>query len=252
MDDYVREAVSILGLRADFALVAEKVARDICDFVRKEARARIATPTEARRQLEAVARHAELLRRALEKEEAREGLRHAHWGRDESADAPEADRALAAIPRLIGSRDEELSKEEVPGDLSRDLQLIELSAREAINKLGLAGRRGKVKTNWTYRLGPVQIFALCVMRLWMVAKQTDRKPSEKNAEFCRFLAELAPAALPKHDEGDFARSIRVARFQDQTRGREVAHLGARLKASSLVQPLINKINESQKKNTDCR
>jgi len=58
--------------------------------------------------------------------------------------------------------------------------------------------------------------------------------------------------LPNRDGGDFARPIRVARFQDQTKGRAVAHLAARLNASNLVQPLIEAINASQKKNANCR
>ena len=230
MDENISYAVGLLGLPPDLRPVAESVAREICGHARgafKES-CNALTPTHARDKLEAVAKHAKALRMALENQAVREGLIHAFWGRDESGDASGADRALAEIPRVLDA---------LPSDLRR----LELSVPAAIDTLGLKGQHGNVNATWTYRLSPAVIFARMAMHLWMVAKQPDREPSEKNIRFKEFLTALWWAALPDCDDQDWSRPIRTARAQDQTEGRRTAHLAMRFVAGNVVSPLVNAI-----------
>lgn len=230
MDDDISYAVGLLGLHPDLRPVAESVAREICGHARvafKESRNAL-TPTYARDKLEAVAKHAKALRKALEIQAAREGLIYAFWGRDESGDASGADRALAEIPRVLDA---------LPSDLRR----LELSVPAAIDTLGLKGRHGDVNATWTYRRSPEVIFVRMAMYFWREATQTKRLPSENNSKFVDFLAALGPSARPDWDNQDWRRAIRTALGQEQTKGRLVAHIAMQLVARDVVLPLVNAI-----------
>ena len=230
MDDYISYAVELLGLPPDLRPVAESVAREICGQGRvafKESRNAL-TPKHARDKLEAVAKHAKALHKALENQEVREGLIHACWGRDESGDASEADRDLAEIPRVLDA---------LPSDLRR----LELSVPAAIDTLGLKGRHGDVNATWTYRLSPEVIFVRSAMYFWCEATQTKRLPTENNSKFRDFLAARGRSARPDWDNQSWRRAIRTARGQEQTKGRSVAHIAMWLEAGDVVLPLVNAI-----------
>ena len=146
----------------------------------------------------------------------------------ESDDPSASHLDLVEISRLLAA---------LPNDLLR----IEVSAMSSKNKLGLEGRHGKVKADWTYNLSPVVKFTRRAMHLWMVAKQTSQEPSENNGRFTGFLIALWPADLPNSEKQDWDRAIRVARAKDQTEGRTAAHFIARFWAESTVLPLTEAI-----------
>ncbi len=230
MDDDISEAVRLLGLPDDLRPVAESVAREICGHARVQSRlSRQATGrAHVRSKLEAVAKQSRALRKALGNYAVAEALHKASLSGDASDGASVPERVLAEVPRLLG-------------DLPRQLMLLQVAALGARLELGLKGRRGNVKADWTYRLSPAVIFARMAMHLWMVAKQTDQEPSEKNIRFKKFLDALLWAALPDCDDQDWSRPIRTARAQDQTEGRRTAHLAMRFVAGNVVLPLVNAI-----------
>ena len=230
MVDAISEAVRKVNLPDDVRPVAESVAREIRSHARVQSKISRRAPTRAhvRDKLEKVAKQAATLHKALGNYVVVEALVQASYGGDKSGDASVPARVLAEIPRLLTA---------LPGDL----MLLQVGAMGARLELGLKGRHGNVKWDWTSRLSPAVIFARMAMHLWMVAKQPDREPSEKNIRFKEFLTALWWAALPDCDDQDWSRPIRTARAQDQTEGRRTAHLAMRFVAGNVVLPLINAI-----------
>jgi hypothetical protein len=228
--DDVSAAVRLLGLPPDLRPIAEEVARTICGHARVQSKISRQAPTRAhvRGKLEEVAKHASALRKALENYVVADSLIHASYRSDASDGASVSNCVLADIPRLLNT---------LPDGLIR-LQVAAMGTRM---ELGLKGRRGKVKADWTYRLSPAVIFTRMAMHLWMVAKPSDQEPSEKSTKFKEFLDALWRTALPDCDDQDWSRAIRTARAHEQTDERQVAHFAMRLVAGNVVLPLVNAI-----------
>ena len=230
MGNNISEAVRLLDLPNDLRPVAESVAREICGHARAQIKvARLApTPAHVQDKLKAIAKQATDLRKALGNYVVADALHKASWGGDASDDASIPERVLAEGPRLLR-------------ELPRELMLLQVGALGARLELGIKGRRGNVKWDWAYRLSPAVLFTRMAMRLWMVAKQTDREPSEKSVGFQNFLDALWWAALPDSDDQNWSRAIRVARAKDQTEGRQIAHFAMCSVAENVVLPLVNAI-----------
>ena len=234
MDDDISEAVRLLGLPDDLRPVVESVAREICGHARANLRVARQAPTRVHVQdkLKAIAKQAADLRKALGNYVVAEALHKASLSGDASDGASVPKRVFAEVPRLLG-------------ELPRQLMLLQVAALGARLELGLKGRHGNVKADWTYRLSPAVIFARMAMHLWMVAKQTNREPSERNSGFLAFLEALGPSALPDWDDHDSLRAIRTARAHEQTEGRQVAHFAMRFVAEKNVLPLVNAIQANK-------
>ena len=226
MGNDISEAVRLLDLPDDLRPAAESVALDICAMARVQIKMTHLAPTGAHVQdkLKAVAKQASGLRKALGSYEVADALHKASWGGDTSAPLV----VLAELPRLLR-------------ELPYQLELLQIGALGARLELGIKGRHGNVKWDRSYRLSPATIFTRMAMRLWMVAKQKDREPSEKNVGFQNFLDALWWAALPDSDDQNWSRAIRAARDKDQTEGRRTAHLAMWSVAENVVLPLVNAI-----------
>tara|TARA_Y100000588_G_scaffold383206_1_gene472087 strand:- start:539 stop:1231 length:693 start_codon:yes stop_codon:yes gene_type:complete len=215
-----KEALSCLQLENDPARcdAYRRAIREVVRAIKEAHKKQQPKRSEIRKPLDDISKHSRILQRALLREGVREALRY----------GLNSDMSHEGAELLKAMEDEE--------QLSILLNALERTSVNAVEKLGLKGRKGLAGPWVEMRYGPKECLAAYGLGIFRKARDLKRQPNHNNMALNEFLDTLWQLATGDEKVQDWEDTIKKVRLKKGGSLRP-ADLDTRLAVSSLLEKI---------------